>query len=105
MHPCLPPCSWKADFDAHSVPCDLKKFGDYLRDHYIPNSAIIDCTASDVPASNYLSWMQQGINVITPNKKLGSGPLEQYQVGGGGEGRWGRDTAGGEELLLRCIVG
>lgn len=23
--------------------------------------------------------MQQGIHVVTPNKKLGSGPLSQYQ--------------------------
>ena len=51
--------------------CDLKKFGQFLRNSYVPNSAIIDCTASDVPASNYLAWMQQGIHVITPNKKLG----------------------------------
>ena len=33
---------------------------------------------SDVPPSHYLEWMKQGINIITPNKKLGSGPLEQY---------------------------
>ncbi len=31
-------------------------------------------------SQNYLSWMKQGIHIITPNKKLGSGPLEQYQA-------------------------
>jgi hypothetical protein len=40
-------------------PCDLKKFGDQLRSTFVPNTCIIDCTASDVPASNYLSWMQK----------------------------------------------
>ena len=61
-------------------PCDLKRFGQHLRNNYVPNTAIIDCTASDIPASNYLGWMNQGIHIITPNKKLGSGPLEQYKA-------------------------
>jgi aspartokinase/homoserine dehydrogenase 1 len=40
----------------------------------------VDCTASDKPPSYYLEWMGEGINIITPNKKLGSGPLGQYQA-------------------------
>jgi hypothetical protein len=40
----------------------------------------VDCTASDAPPANYLEWMGKGINIITPNKKLGSGPLERYQA-------------------------
>jgi len=71
---------WKEQFESEAVECDLKKFGDFLSNNYIPNRAIIDCTASDVPATNYLHWMKQGIHIITPNKKLGSGPLEQYQA-------------------------
>ena len=72
---------WREEFEGPKAEaCDLKKLGVHLRDSYIPNNAVIDCTASDVPASNYLSWMQQGLHVITPNKKLGSGPLEQYQA-------------------------
>ena len=45
----------------------------------------------------YKKWMEQGIHVVTPNKRLNSGPLHEYlkvkqlQVGwswdGGG---WGR---------------
>jgi hypothetical protein len=46
----------------------------------MPNNAIVDCTASDAPAQHYLQWMEQGIHIITPNKKLGSGPLQQYQA-------------------------
>ena len=63
-----------------SVACDLDKFGNFLSSHYIPNRVIVDCTASDAPASKYMTWMQQGIHVVTPNKKLGSGPLDQYQA-------------------------
>lgn len=72
--------NWKEDFDKDAKPADLEKLGDFLAASYIPNRAIIDCTASDEPAAMYLNWMKQGINIITPNKKLGSGPMEQYNA-------------------------
>lgn len=69
---------WREEFEEKAVPADLAKFGDHLATSYIPNSAVVDCTASDVPAQNYLSWMKQGLHIVTPNKKCGSGPLDLY---------------------------
>jgi len=69
---------WRDEFKEKGQPVDLAKFGDHLANSYIPNRAIVDCTASDAPAQMYLPWMKQGIHIITPNKKLGSGPLELY---------------------------
>jgi homoserine dehydrogenase len=60
-----------------SPPPSVQAFGAALSSSYIPNLAIVDCTASDVPPTHYLDWMRAGINIITPNKKLGSGPLER----------------------------
>ncbi len=57
---------------------DMARFADHLANSYIPNTVIIDATASEVPPALYLQWMQKGIHIITPNKKLGSGPLDQY---------------------------
>jgi len=71
---------WKAQFEAEAQPADLEAFGNFLHGSYIPNHAIVDCTASELPAQHYLPWMTQGIHIITPNKKLGSGPMEQYQA-------------------------
>lgn len=45
---------------------------------FVTNTVILDCTASDVPPSHYLDWIKKGIHIITPNKKLGSGPLDRY---------------------------
>lgn len=70
--------TWKDDFASTAEPLDLDRFSRFLSTHYIPNSAIVDCTASELPPSQYLKWMSQGIHIITPNKKLGSGPLQQY---------------------------
>ena len=57
---------------------NMARFADHLANSYIPNTVIIDATASEVPPALYLQWMQKGIHIITPNKKLGSGPLDQY---------------------------
>ena len=59
-------------------PSDLTKFADHLSTSTAVNTVIMDCTASDVPPSYYHDWIKKGIHVITPNKMLGSGPLEQY---------------------------
>ncbi|KAF6264207.1 homoserine dehydrogenase [Scenedesmus sp. NREL 46B-D3] len=41
---------------------------------------LLDCTASELLPQHYCSWLgQQGLHIITPNKKLGAGPLQRYQ--------------------------
>ncbi|KAJ9533496.1 hypothetical protein QJQ45_026558 [Haematococcus lacustris] len=72
--------TWRQEFASSAQPVDLAAFGRFLASSYIPNHAIVDCTASDAPAGMYLDWMKQGIHIITPNKKLGSGALAQYQA-------------------------
>lgn len=67
-------------FCRESQSADLEKFADHLASHYVPNSVIVDATASEVPAQKYLDWMKKGIHVITPNKKMNSGPLKQYRA-------------------------
>ena len=57
----------------------MDAFRDHLASSYVPNTVIIDATASDVPPQQYLEWMRRGIHIITPNKKLNSGPLSRYQ--------------------------
>eukprot|EP00210_Caulerpa_lentillifera_P002135 g2049.t1 len=59
---------------------DLDVMTDHLANAYVPNKVIVDCTASDFPPEKYLSWIEKGIHVITPNKKLGAGPLERYRA-------------------------
>jgi hypothetical protein len=61
-----------------SQPADMSAFADHLASHYVPNQVIVDATASEQPALHYMEWMQKGLHIITPNKKLNSGPLERY---------------------------
>ncbi|KAJ7954339.1 Aspartokinase-homoserine dehydrogenase [Quillaja saponaria] len=58
---------------------DLEKFVQHVqRNHFIPNSVLVDCTADSAVAGHYYDWLRKGIHVITPNKKANSGPLDQY---------------------------
>lgn len=74
----MPLGTWKEEFDAAGQEANLEAFAEHLSSHYVPNTVIFDCTASEVPPQHYLDWMRRGIHIITPNKKLNSGPLDQY---------------------------
>lgn len=71
--------SWKPSLKENGKPADINKFADHLlSNHSIPNTVIVDCTASAEVAKHYYHWITRGIHVITPNKKANSGPLDQY---------------------------
>ena len=80
--------SWRQQLAEQGQAADTEAFVAALTTSYIPNCVVIDCTASDGPPQNYRAWMERGAHVITPNKKLGSGPLGQYQA----VKRLGRDS-------------
>ncbi len=57
---------------------DLLNFSKHIKTDYIPHAVIIDCTADAVVANQYVSWLEKGIHVITPNKKANAGDLDYY---------------------------
>jgi bifunctional aspartokinase / homoserine dehydrogenase 1 len=65
---------------AEGVALDLKKLAAHVRAPHLPHAAIVDCTASDVVADHYPSWLDAGIHVITPAKHAGAGPWKRYQA-------------------------
>ncbi|XP_051139168.1 bifunctional aspartokinase/homoserine dehydrogenase 1, chloroplastic-like [Andrographis paniculata] len=70
---------WRDLLKENGKVADLQKFVQHVHgNHFIPNTAIVDCTADASIASHYYDWLRRGIHVITPNKKANSGPLEQY---------------------------
>jgi bifunctional aspartokinase / homoserine dehydrogenase 1 len=71
---------WQERLAAAGEPVDLAKFAQHVKADYIPHTAILDCTASVEVASNYRSWLEHGIHVITPNKKANSGPMPEWRA-------------------------
>ncbi|KAI3957921.1 hypothetical protein MKW92_039627, partial [Papaver armeniacum] len=70
---------WREELKEKSEEANMEKFTQHVHgNHFIPNTALVDCTADEKIASHYLGWLRKGIHVITPNKKANSGPLDQY---------------------------
>jgi aspartokinase/homoserine dehydrogenase 1 len=62
-------------------PADFEKLAEHLLALAKASGGraiIVDNTASDAPADAYEKWLAAGIDVATPNKRAGSGPLDRY---------------------------
>lgn len=64
---------------SQGLPTNLATFADHVHAEHLPHAVIVDCSASDEVAERYDGWLARGIDVITPNKHAGSGPLERYE--------------------------
>ncbi|CAJ1938875.1 unnamed protein product [Sphenostylis stenocarpa] len=70
---------WRELREERGEAADVEKFVQHVHgNHFIPNTALVDCTADTVIAGYYYDWLRKGIHVVTPNKKANSGPLDQY---------------------------
>ena len=56
----------------------MDAFTDFFTGFSNCHKIIIDCTASSLVPSYYARWLSTGIHVVTPNKKLSSGPLDEW---------------------------
>ncbi len=70
---------WAEDFETQAVDIDFALFEKHVNPDHLPHAVIIDCTASPEIAARYADWLARGINIITPNKKAFSGPLDAYR--------------------------
>ncbi len=62
------------------VEFDAARFANHVHANHLPQCVIIDCTGSDAMARHYAGWLQRGIHVVTPSKRAGSGPMDQYRA-------------------------
>ena len=71
--------AWEERFEGESVPVDLVRLGSHLKET-CSNAVVVDCTSSDETAGKYLTWVGQGLHVVTPNKAMGSGDLQRFRA-------------------------
>lgn len=69
--------TWRESL-AVAEPLDLNTLTEHVQTDYLPHAVLIDCTASQDIADQYLGWLGRGIHVVTPNKRAHSGPIETY---------------------------
>ena len=71
---------WRDDLEASAPALDLDALVDHIRTDYHPHAVLIDCTSSQAVADQYGEWLEQGIHVITPNKKANTSDLKTYRT-------------------------
>ena len=100
--------SWREQFDRNAVLYREDVFISHINASYYPHAVIIDCTSSEERARQYLKFISQGLHVITPNKKAGSGPYAYYRSLMDASLRTGRkflyETTVGAGLPIICTL-
>jgi aspartokinase/homoserine dehydrogenase 1 len=69
---------WREVLKQSMQPLDWARFTRHVKADHLPHAAIVDCSASQEVADRYVEWFQDGIHVVTPNKKAHSGSLASY---------------------------
>jgi aspartokinase/homoserine dehydrogenase 1 len=72
--------TWEGAFQTRAVATDLEKFEACVNTEHLPHAVIIDCSSSELIASQYAGWLSRGIHIITPNKKAFSGSYKDYRA-------------------------
>ncbi len=72
--------NWREDVSASTTKMDFEAFERHVHAEHLPHSVIIDCTANQAIADRYASWLENGIHIVTPNKKAFSGDKAYYQA-------------------------
>jgi aspartokinase/homoserine dehydrogenase 1 len=71
--------TWQAQFNKCDSKADLQIFSSHIAADNFPQAVIIDCTASQSIAQQYVNFIEKGIHVITPNKHANAGDLNYYK--------------------------
>lgn len=63
-----------------AAPADVHRFGPHLVDEGRVQAVVVDCSGGDDVVDHYPRWLAQGLHVVTPSKRAGSGPLARWQA-------------------------
>lgn len=71
--------TWKDQLNKSNDNADMNAFVNHILTDNFPHAVIIDCTANQNIANQYISYIEKGIHVITPNKHVNAGDLDYYK--------------------------
>ena len=71
--------SWRKDLELKGTPSDLTAFVKHVNADHLPHAVIVEATATEAFLPSYTSWFDQGLHLITPNKKANSASLKFYR--------------------------
>ena len=63
---------------ANGESVNYNKFSQHIKTPYTPHAVLIEATADDNIINNYETWLNNGLHIITPNKKANTRSQEFY---------------------------
>ena len=76
----IPLENWQAVFESSASPFSIESLNGEIDKLNLPNSVFVDCTANDEIGDLYTRLIQDGVSIVTPNKKANSGLLTRYKA-------------------------
>jgi aspartokinase/homoserine dehydrogenase 1 len=70
---------WQMQLAQSDISMDANAFVEHVIADDIPHAVIIDCSANQGIADQYVDFVKKGGHIITPNKRAGSGDYAYYQ--------------------------
>jgi aspartokinase/homoserine dehydrogenase 1 len=74
----IDPAGWEAAIERDGQNLDLEAFVEHVHAEHLPHAVLIDCTADQGIADRYAGWLEDGLHVVTPNKKANTASLDYY---------------------------
>ncbi len=71
--------NWNHLIKENAIQANMSEFIKHMIDDDVTHSVVIDCTANNLIANEYLNMMEKGIHIITPNKHANSGDFDYYK--------------------------
>jgi aspartokinase/homoserine dehydrogenase 1 len=72
--------NWQAEMNNESVPVSVENIKAFVRDNHLINPVLVDSTSSESLAMSYVNYLEEGFNIVTPNKKANTDSWEYYQA-------------------------
>jgi len=72
--------TWQEQLGATDQGYDVNRLISFARENHLLNPLVVDCTSSQTIADQYVSMLEAGFHVVTPNKKANTASQEYYHA-------------------------
>ncbi|WP_435276464.1 bifunctional aspartate kinase/homoserine dehydrogenase I [Psychrobium sp. nBUS_13] len=71
--------SWREALAVTNEGYDVARLISFAKDNHLLNPLVVDCTSSQFIADQYVSLLEAGFHVVTPNKKANTASQDYYE--------------------------
>ncbi|NQZ22107.1 MAG: bifunctional aspartate kinase/homoserine dehydrogenase I [Colwellia sp.] len=72
--------NWQAAINKDPTPVNVENIKAFVRENHLINPVLVDSTSNESLAMSYVDYLEEGFNVVTPNKKANTDSWEYYQA-------------------------